>query len=162
MRIITRVTRVLALLALVIVIPIACVTVAARFMGSRIYLLNSTSCRVVVMEEHDGHGADPGDRVLVKTGFVDRTPTMFILAGASFLYGGLHFSIDKLQVRDHDDVLIPAAMLERSVLGSSLTYELTDRGMLVVKQPISQIGAVQPVGLPLVARSPLISVCARG
>ena len=162
MRIIARVTRALALLALVILIPIAGAELGARFMGSRIYLLNSTNCRVVVMEQHDGYGADPGERVLVKAGFVDRTPTMLIVAGSSIWFGGLHFSLDKLQVRDHDDVLIRAEMLEHSILGSSLTYELTDRGMLAVKQPLSQIGAAQPVGLPLIARRASSTECARG
>lgn len=163
MRIGIRPARVVALLLLVIVIPLSVTSVAGRFMGDRVYLLNSTPCRVVVMEQHDGHEANPGETVLIKSGFVDRTPTMMVFSGSAFWFGGLHFTTDTLQVRDQADIAIPPSWLSSSIMGKELTYELTADGQLLVKGPTMQPSMPQPKGLPLKARAtPDSKQCRRG
>jgi hypothetical protein len=163
MRFTVRIARVVALLLLAIVVPLAVASAGGRFIGNRVYMLNSTHCRVVVMEEHDGYGANPGETILVKPGLVDRTPTMLILAGSTVWFGGLHFTDDMLQVRGQADIVIPRSWLHSSFLGSTLTYELTAGGELLVKQPPDQSSVSQPQGFPLKARPPSASSeCAHG
>jgi hypothetical protein len=124
----------------------------ARYTGGRVYVLNGTSCRIVVIEEHDGYAADPGEMILVKPSLIDRSPTMMIRAGSSIWFGGLHFSLARLEVRERQDVLIPPSLLRSTRFGSSLTYQLTDRGQLVIANPTGEAAIVQPQGLPLTAR----------
>ena len=163
MRIGVRPARVVALLILVIVLPLAVTSVASRFTGDRVYLVNSTPCRVVVMEQHDGHEANPGETVLIKSGFLDRTPTMMVFSGSAFLFGGLHFTMNTLQVRDQADIAIPPSWLSSSITGKELTYELTADGQLLVKGPTTQSSMPQPKGLPLKTRAtPDSTQCRRG
>lgn len=152
MRVVIRIARIVALLILVVVVPLSVASVGSRYTGDRVYLLNSTRCRIVVMEQHDGHGANPGAEVLIKHGFVDRTPTMMIVSGSAIWLGGLHFSIDKLQVRDVADIAIPSSWLGSSITGRTLTYELTADGQLLVKAPPAYPASQQPQGLPLKVR----------
>ena len=152
MRVGIPIARIVALLILVIVVPLSVASVGSRYMGDRVYLLNSTRCRVVVMEQHDGHGANPGEEVLVKRGFVARTPTMMIASGSAIWLGGLHFSIDKLQVRDMADIAIPSSWLGSSIRGRTLAYELTAEGQLLVKAPPARPSVQQPQGFPLKVR----------
>jgi len=149
MRIGIRPARVVALLLLMVVVPLSVTSVASRFLGDRVYLLNSTPCRVVAVEQHNGHEANPGETVLIKSGFADRTPTMMVFSGSAFWFGGLHFTMDTLQVRDQANIAIPPSWLSSSILGRELTYELTADGQLLVKGPTMQPSMPQPKGLPL-------------
>lgn len=149
MHVIVRIARVVVLLLLVIAVPLILVSVGGRFIGSRVYIVNNTGCRVVVMEEHDGYDANPGESVLIKSGLVDSTPTMMILAGSTVWFRGLHFSNEKLRMRGQDDILIPHSLLRTSLIGSTLTYELTANGLLQLKLQAGDSSASQPLGFPL-------------
>ena len=163
MRVGIRIARIAGLLIFVILVPLSVASVGSLYMGDRVYLLNNTRCRIVVMEEHDGHEANPGEEVLIKRGFVERTPTMMILAGSAVWFGGLHFAVNTLQVRDKSDIAIPPFFLGSSMLGRTLTYELTMDGQLLVKSPPMHPSVAQPQGLPLKARTTADSnECIRG
>jgi len=151
MKIGMRIARVVVLLVVVVGILIAAESAAGRFVGHRVYLRNSTICEVVVMQEHDGIMAKPGETVLVKSGLIDRTPTMMITANWDIWFGGLHFSADRLQVRGNSDVIFPSLWLKSSLIGTTLTFDLTRQGQLVVLPPndATQIALPQPEGLPL-------------
>jgi len=158
-----RLARIITLLILVIIVPLSVASVGSRYMGDRVYLLNNTSCRVVVMEEHDGHAANPGEEVLIKPGFVDRTPTMMIVTDSAVWFGGLRFAVSTLQVRDQADIQIPPSLLGTLIGGRTLTYELTTDGQLLVKGPPMHSSMAQPQGLPLKARTtPNPNECKRG
>lgn len=151
MHIIVRLSRIVALLLFVLAIAVILITIGSRYTGDRVYILNSTSCRLVVIEEHDGYRASPGESTLVKSGFVNQTPTMMIRVGSSFWFGGLHFSQEKLRLRDQDDVLIPRIWRQASSFGTTLTYEITANGELRLKGLGGESSAPQPLGLPLKA-----------
>ncbi|MGH1510443.1 hypothetical protein [Ralstonia solanacearum] len=151
MHIIVRFSRIVALLLFVLAIPAIIITIGSRYTGDRVYIMNSTSCRVVVTEEHDGYRANPGESTLIKSSFVNQTPTMMIRVGSTFWFGGLHFSQKKLRLRDHDDVLIPRTWRQLSFFGTKLTYEITADGELRLKGPRGESSAPQPSGLPLKA-----------
>ena len=118
---------------MVIIVPLSVASVGSRYMGDRVYLLNNTSCRVVVMEEHDGHAANPGEEVLIKPGFVDRIPTMMIVTDSAVWFGGLRFTVSTLHVRDQADIQIPPLFAWDFDRGRTLTYELTTDGQLLYK-----------------------------
>ncbi|WP_459204331.1 hypothetical protein ACQVRV_17335 (plasmid) [Ralstonia pseudosolanacearum] len=151
MHIIVRFARIAALLLLVLAIPLIFSIIRGRYSGDRIYILNSTSCRIVVMEEHDGYGANPGESTLIKWSSVEQTPTMKILAGSTVLFSGLHFSQEKLRMRDHDDILIQHIWRQVSSFGTTLTYDITADGELRLKEQGGKSPAPQPLGLPLKA-----------
>jgi hypothetical protein len=145
MRPVTRIVWIAALLAAAVGLPIAGATVAGRIAGDRIYLLNSTACVVAVMSQHDGVAIRPGEVGLIKPGFVDRTPTMLIASRGIWL-GGLHFSFDRIEVRDRAEVAIPLSARETASLGAAINLEVTE-GELRVAIP----GGVraQPEGFPI-------------
>ena len=151
MHIIVRFARIVALLLFVLAVPAILITIGSRYTGDRVYILNSTSCSVTVIEEHDGHRANPGESTLIKSGVVNQTPTMMIRVGSTVWFGGLHFSQEKLRLRDHDDVLIPRTWRQASSFGTTLTYEITSDGELRLKTPRGESSAPQPLGLPLKA-----------
>ena len=151
MRASTRIIRVIVLLVGLGVLLIAAPTVAGRFIGNRIYLLNSTSCPLALMSEHEGLVAQPGQTVLAKNGLIDRTPTMMIAVNNDIWFGGLHFSSKKLEIRDHEDVLVPASWVRVVLGGTTLTYEVTDAGLQLETE--RQSPKAQPLGLPLSRRS---------
>jgi hypothetical protein len=153
MQTLIRIARIVALLLLVLAIPYAVASIGGRYGGNRIYLTNNTKCRVVLMEQHDGTAALPGETILVKPGFLDRTPTMLIGFDTGILIGGLHFSEDRLQVRGLDDIAVPASWREKTTFGTKLTYELNARGQLLLRAAYeSKVSSGQPPGLPVQTR----------
>ncbi|MEX5832849.1 hypothetical protein AB3332_22995 [Ralstonia solanacearum] len=72
MHIIVRFARIVALLLFVLAVPAILITLGSRYTGDRVYILNSTSCSVAVIEEHDGHRANPGESTLIKSGVVNQ------------------------------------------------------------------------------------------
>ena len=160
MHALSRLTRILATLLMVVVVMAAVAFMRGQVAGNRIFLLNSTNCRIEVMEEHDGSVAQPGETVLVKPGFIKRTPTMLIASGSHSWFGGLHFAEDKLQVHGRDDIIIPLSWRETSLFGTRLTYELTAQGQLVVYSAGNKLPGPQPSGLPLQGRH--MNTCAPG
>lgn len=134
-------------------------------MGERVYLLNKSLCQVSVMDQHNGSLVPSGETTLVKPGFLDRTPTMLIAVNGDILFGGLHFASGKLEIRGRSDIIIPKEWLETSFLDSSLTYELTAKGELILHshQGNGSHAIAQPLGLPLVGRFGRRSIeCMRG
>jgi hypothetical protein len=103
------------------------------------------------MEQHDGETVNPGETVLLKAGFVSRTPTKLIVSGSAVWLGGLHFSAGLLEVRGMPDVVVPSNWRDESPMGSALTYELTARG-LQLRAPPGKAQPVQPAGLPVQIR----------
>jgi hypothetical protein len=164
MRISIKFARVIVLLIAVVAVPIALASIAGRVVGERVYLLNSSLCRVAVMDQHNGSSIHPGETALVKHGFLDRTPNILIVAEGDIWFGGLHFGSSKLEIRGQDDIVIPRGWLETSWLGSSLTYELTAKGELILRSP-KRVGSYvmsQPAGLPATRRlGSLSSKCTR-
>jgi hypothetical protein len=155
-----RVVRILILLGAVIAVPFAVASVAGNFVGHRVYLVNSTLCDVAVMEEHGGLIAKPGEKILIKSGLIDRTPSMMITANWDIWFSGLRFASDgTLALRGRDgavvSVVIPSSWNEHAFFGTVLIYEVTRQGQLVVRQPASGSSAVslQPSGLPVEHRS---------
>lgn len=156
MQVAHRIARVFILLAAVIAVPFAVASVAGNFVGHRVYLVNNTTCDVGVMEEHGGSIAKPGEKILVKPGLIDRTPTMMITANWDIWFGGLHFGPNgTLELRGRDgevtSIVIPSPWSEHAFFGTILTYEVSRQGQLVVRQPASGGSAVfsQPSGLPV-------------
>jgi len=151
MHISIRIARILVLLCIVIGIPIAAASVAGHYVGHRVYLLNSTRCQVTVMSEHEGATVQPGEIMLVKPGLIDRTPSLIIIANWDMWFDGLHFTSDRLQTRFKDDIVVSNAWFADSIFGTTLTYELTRQGRLVIMPPkgMGQNALTQPAGLPL-------------
>ncbi len=153
MQTLIRIARIVALLLLVVAIPYGAASIGGRFGGNRIYLTNNTKCHVVLMEQHDGTAALPGETILVKPGFLDRTPMMLIAFDSGILLGGLHFSEDRLQVRDFNDIVVPASWLEQTTFGTKLIYELNARGQLLLRAGNgTELPTAQPPGLPVQTR----------
>ena len=144
------VLRFCMLLLIGIAAAIAATSVAARFVGDRIYILNNTECRLTVMEEHDSHSVNSGQSVLVKPGLIEHTPTMFILSDEKILFRGLRFSMEKLQVREQNDIAVPKLWRSETFFGATLTYKISGNGEFTVQPPIgTNSNALQPLGLPL-------------
>ena len=158
-----RLARWGAFLLCAVALLVAVTWAVGRFSGHRVYLLNSTNCRIWVMTQHDGHVVKSGETALVKSGFVERTPTVLIGSGDQTWFGGLHFTESKLQIRGQDDISIPVSWRASSLFGSTLTYELTGVGQLVIQPPQqAQLLPTQPAGLPMQARSGIqLSKCIR-
>lgn len=151
MRLGPRILRVLSLLLIALAVPLVVASVASRVAGDRIYLLNATNCNVSVIEQHDGKTAAPGELILVKAGFVDRTPTLLITSNSVIWYGGLHFSTDIFQNRGEPDVPISSAWRVSSMFGTKQIYELRADG-LFLRSPTDPIALPQPVGFPVIPR----------
>jgi hypothetical protein len=136
---------------MVVGIFIAAESTAGRFVGHRVYLRNSTICEILVTHEHDGFIVKPGETVLVKSGLIGRTPTMMISANWDIWFWGLHFSADRLHVRGNNDITFPSSWLKSSLFGTTLTFDLTRQGQLIVLPPndAAQLALPQPEGLPL-------------
>jgi hypothetical protein len=146
-----QMTRIALLLILASGILMAATSFLNHYIGHRVYLRNSTLCRVAVMQEHDGIVARPGETVLVKSGLVDRTPTLMITAKSTIWASGLHFSFNRLQIREHGDIIVPASWSTGSLFGATVTYAITRQGQLVLLPPgdTSQATLAQPAGLPI-------------
>ena len=152
MKVSIRILRVIVLLGLVLGFLVVGAEIAGHFVGNRVYLLNSTSCEVAVMNEHDGTLAKPGETVLVKSGIIDRTSTLLITANGDIWFGGLHFdSSGKFEFRGHDDIKVSESWFRHTLFGTTLTYELSQQGDLSVRHPLNSTDSQlpQPVGLPI-------------
>jgi len=148
MRRLTRIARIAALLVAVVGLPLAAANVAGRVAGDRIYLLNRTACVVTVMSQHEGVAIKPGEAGLIKSGFVERTPTVLIASGPGIWVGGLHFSLHRIEVRGRPDVAIPRAAYESSRLGAALKLEVTESELrLAIPNGVGV--RAQPDGLPI-------------
>jgi hypothetical protein len=147
MKLLVRTVRVVALLVAVVGVPLAVASVAGQVSGDRVYLLNSTNCVVAAMSQHEGVTVKPGESALLKPGFLARTPTMILASGPGIWIGGLHFSIDRVEVRHRADVEVPEAWRTSSFLGTTITLELFQDQLRLTGTP-----AVQPKGFPIMFR----------
>ncbi|QHJ01041.1 hypothetical protein GT347_25475 [Xylophilus rhododendri] len=135
MNFLLKLGRITFLLVLVLVTIFAAGELMGRHFGDRIYLRNASPCTIVMMSEHQGIEANPGESVLIKAGFIDRTPTMLITRVGGIWQGGLHFSIDNFSVRDQPDRAIPPDWIENTLRGRKLTYVLDKDGQISVISP---------------------------
>ena len=142
-----RIARILTLLFLALLLGYICVDAVGRYSGDRVYLKNSSICTIHLISEHDGQKAEPGETILLKSGFVERTPTMLIAHAKGIWVGGLHFSADKFSVRGEADRDVPAQWMQKSFFGRRLGFDLKKNGQLDIAGPNDK-GATQPQGFP--------------
>lgn len=143
-----RAVRISVLLALILALGYACIEVAGRYLGDRVYLKNSSACTIHLMSQHNGQKVEPGETVLVKPGFVDRTPSMLVVHAKGIWIGGLHFSADKFSVRGEADREVPAEWVQGTIFGRRLVFDLNPKGQLAVIPPNPE-GLSQPRGFPV-------------
>lgn len=145
-----RISFMLLLLALIVAAFVFAISFIGRFSGDRIYIHNGTNCQIVAMDEHEGITAAPNETIMIKSGHGSRTPTMLIASGGSLLFGGLHFTDGGIETRGQGVISVPLSWRKTSLMGSTLTYELTANGALII-QPSSRplAAASQPTGFPL-------------
>lgn len=143
-----RAARMSVLLALVLALGYASIEVAGRYLGDRVYLKNSSACTIHLMSEHDGQKAEPSETVLVKPGFVDRTPSMLVVHAKGIWVGGLHFSADRFSVRGEAEREVPAEWMQGTMFGRRLVFDLNPDGQLAVIAPNPE-GRSQPRGFPV-------------
>lgn len=142
-----RIARILTQLFLALLLGYICIDAVGRYSGDRVYLKNSSICTIHLISEHDGQKAEPGKTILLKPGFVDKTPTMLISHAKGIWVGDLHFSAGKFSVRGEADREIPAEWMQKSFFGRRLVFDLKKNGQLDIAGPSEKEGT-QPQGFP--------------
>lgn len=123
-----------------------------RHVGNRIFLANASACDIVVSDEHGGATIRPGHRELVRSGFIDHSPSMLV-ATRQQAWTGVRFHERLVNVRTADgnnlDISIPPNWWHPTSLGRELTFEVDGTGRLVLRAPLGAVPGPQPSGFPL-------------
>jgi hypothetical protein len=125
-----------------------------KYIGARVFVRNNSLCDIELSEEHSGSTIHPGERVLAKSGFIERSPTM-LLVSKHRGWTGLRFEETSMEIRTREGerikIAIPPQWWGSTLLGRELTFEVDRSEYLVVKAPTDVLrGSAQPGHFPLV------------
>jgi hypothetical protein len=153
MKFVASAFRVVASLIVIFVVAYALMEVGGHLFGDRVYLKNDYQCNIVVMDEHESTSVSIGQVALIKSGLMERTPTLLIAADSKPVLHGLHFSINQIQARNTPPIFVPAFWRTYTFSGSKLVYILSSNGNLKLHYPnTGEENPKQPIGLPLEGR----------
>jgi hypothetical protein len=148
-----RVVRLFSVIVAVCVVIVVAAFAGEDYLGDRVFVRNGSACDIVLMEEHSGATVHPGERTLAKSGFIEHSPSMFLISKQQ-AWTGLHFRVESVDTRTREGARlvasIPSEWWKSTVLGRELTFEVNRSGDLVLHadDPASSHPS-QPVGFPL-------------